>query len=427
MRNVLIRCRFAGAVIVGLLVGVAPVAAQDPPPPDAAKVIAEYKWEPQGLFPEPDAITRAAIFGDRHLGGGGGTSGFYVKWDSDLVPGAGWISVGPGYRRWYSGDRAVFDTSAAISWRGYKTAQAKFEMPKFARSRVALGSLLQWQEAAQLAFYGEGPESLESNVSEYRLRSTNVAGYATVRPLRWMAIDAQVGWLKPSVLRRSGFFKRDRPDAADVFPTNIVYGLPDQPSFVHAEAAVRVDNRDYPGHPTRGGIVRAAASRYADRESGRFSFSRYEGEAAQFVPLAASRLVLAFHGWLVASDTGEGQTVPFYLQPSLGGRNSLRSFPDYRFRDHHLLLFNAEARIAMWTHVDAAVFADAGSVAPRVANLNLAKRSYGAGLRLHSRRQTFARLDVAHGDEGWHMLFRLSDPLTLSRATRRGANAPFVP
>jgi hypothetical protein len=83
--------------------------------------------------------------------------------------------------------------------------------------------------------------------------------------------------------------------------------------------------------------------------------------------------------------------------------------------------------VAMMTHVDAAMFVDAGNVAARVGDLDLGKRSYGAGLRLHSRRQTFARLDVARGGEGWRVLFRLTDPLNLARLTRRSAPAPFVP
>jgi len=119
--------------------------------------------------------------------------------------------------------------------------------------------------------------------------------------------------------------------------------------------------------------------------------------------------------------------VPFYLQPSLGGANTLRSYADYRFHDRNLLLLNAETRIAMMTHVEAALFVDAGNVAPRPGDLNLAKRSYGAGFRFHSRRQTFARFDVARGSEGWRMLFRLNDPINLSRLSRQQTPMPFVP
>jgi hypothetical protein len=330
-----------------------------------------------------------------------------------MIPGAGWISAGPGYRHWYDEDRVFVDASAAISWRGYKAAQARFELPRLARSRLAIGSQFRWQDFTQVNFYGKGPDTLESTRSEYRLRSTNLVGYATLRPVERVGITAQVGWLKPGT--------------RGTMPAGLVFAEPNHPAFVHSDVSVTADTRDFPGHPTRGGLFRAAVADYSDRDAGVFSFRRYETEAAHFTPLAKSRVVVAVHGWLAASDTGEGRFVPFYLQPSLGGHNTLRSFAEYRFHDRHLLVFNAEARIAMMTHVDAAAFVDAGNVAARLGDLNLDKRSYGAGLRLHSRRRTFARLDVARGGEGWQLLFRLTDPLNLARLSRRTAPVPFVP
>ena len=136
---------------------------------------------------------------------------------------------------------------------------------------------------------------------------------------------------------------------------------------------------------------------------------------------------MILHGWAVGTDVASGQVVPFYLQPSLGGLNTLRGYTDYRFHDRDLLLFNVETRIPLMTHVDAAAFADLGNVAPRFGDLNLRKNSYGAGLRLHSRRQTFARLDVARSSEGWMFLVRLTDPFDLMRLSRQTATAPFVP
>ena len=382
--------------------------------------------EVPGFINEPAAVERAAAFSDRHLAKGDITNGFYpVVWK--MIPGAGWISVGPGYRHWYAKDSVFVDTSAAISWHGYKTAHVRFELPRLARSRLAAGAELRWQDFPQVDFFGEGAGSLESHRSEYRVKSTALVGYATLRPIRQVGIDAKLGWLQPSIAPRAGMFKGDRPDTRAMFPGDIVFAMADQPAFVHTELAMTADTRDFPGHPTRGGLFRAAAAHYSDRDAGLFSFRRYDAEAAQFVPLASSRIILALHGWLVASDTDEGRFVPFYLQPSLGGSNTLRSYADYRFHDRHLLVINAETRIAMMTHVDAAVFVDAGNVAARLGDLNLDKRSYGAGLRLHTRRETFARLDVARGDEGWRLMFRLSDPLRLARLSRRTAAVPFVP
>jgi hypothetical protein len=367
---------------------------------------------PTGFIAEPEIIQRAALFADRHISIGDITNGFYVdSWN--MIPGAGWISAGPGYRHWYKKDTVFVDGSAAISWRGHKTAQARFELPRLARSRLAIGSHIRWQNFPHVHYYGEGPTSVELDRSEYRLRSTNVVGYATLRPVEWAGVTAQIGWLKP--------------DTRGTAPARVAVTIPDQPAFVHTELSVTADTRDFPGHPTRGGLVRAAVANYSDRDAGRFTFRRYETEAAHFVPMAGGRAVLAVRGWLVASDTDEGQFVPFYLQPTLGGHNTLRSYADYRFHDRNALLVNVETRIAMMTHVDAAVFFDAGNVAARVEDLNVDKRSYGAGLRLHTRRRTFARVDVAHGGEGWQVLFRLTDPLNLGRLSRRTAAVPFVP
>lgn len=378
------------ALAIAVLSHPRPAAAQEPRQPP-----------PSGFLAEPPAVERAVIFADRHITTGEVTNGFYVDaWN--MIPGAGWVSAGPGYRHWYRKDSVFVDGSAAISWHGYKTAQARFELPKLIRSRLAVGTQFRWQDFRHVDFYGEGPDSLESQLAEHHIQTTNLVGYATVRPREWLGIGASIGWLEPS-----------RPS--------------NQPTFVHSELSATADTRDYPGHPTRGGLVRGAMAAYSDRDGGVFSFRRYDAEAAHFMPLADSRVVIAARGWLVSTDTDEGGSVPFYFQPSLGGHNSLRSFADFRFHDRHLMLVNAEARIAMMAHVDAAVFVDAGNVAARVSDLDLGKRSYGAGLRFHNVRQTFARVDVARGSEGWQLLFRLSDPLNLSRLSRRTAPVPFVP
>ena len=115
------------------------------------------------------------------------------------------------------------------------------------------------------------------------------------------------------------------------------------------------------------------------------------------------------------------------MLPSLGGGNTLRGYHDYRFHDRDLLVVNAESRWALFTHVDAAAFVDAGNVAARVSDLNLDKTSYGGGLRVHSRSATFARLDVAHSREGWLVFLKLSDPFRLNRRALRSTVIPFVP
>lgn len=384
----------------------APALAQEAPRlPDAAT-------EPQGFIPEPAPITRVTLFADRHFGKGDLNNGFYVDF-ANMVPGAGWLAAGPGYRHWYAQDRVYVDGAAAISWNRFKTAQARLELPRLATRRLAVGTQVQWVDFGHLDYFGEGPDSPESAATEYGIRSTHLSAYASFRPMEWLDVGAQIGWMAPTV------------ESVEGFP---LPGAPLERTFIPSQLSVTLDTRDFPQHATRGTLVRVAASHYDDRDGGAFSFNRYESEGAAFVPLMDSRVVIAVHGWLTASDTADGASVPFYLLPSLGGANTLRSYADYRFHDRHFLLTTVEARIAMMTHLDAAVFVDAGNVAARVEDLDLGRRSYGAGLRLHTRRATFARMDVAWGGEGWRWVFRLTDPMGFSRLTRRSfKTVPFVP
>ena len=417
--------RWIAAVLVACSAIGGSLHAQQRPATAQNPAAADYLYEPDGYLVEPDAITRAAIYADRHFGKGDLTNGLYIDF-ANMVAGAGWIAVGPGYRRWYSKDQLLVDASAGVSWHGYKMAQARVELPKLMRSRLLLGGQGRLQDFTQIAFYGEGPATAPSNESDYRLKSKDLVGYATLRPVEWVDVNGSIGLLAPSILEPGGFFRHARPTAQQLFARDAVF-THDEPTFTHTEIGVSADRRDYPGHPTSGGLVRGAITGYADRDTGLFSFRRYEAEAEHFVPFDGARMVLALHGWVASTQTDPGQIVPFYLEPSIGGQNSLRSFPDFRFHDRNLALVNVEARIAVFSHMDAAVFVDAGNVAARFGDLNLDQRSYGVGARFHTRRETFARVDVARGVEGWRLVFRMTEPLNPSRYSRRTADVPFVP
>jgi hypothetical protein len=398
--KILIRCAIALMCFCP-----APAGAQEPPP------VPSSAFEPQGMMAEPGGITRAVLFADRHLGKGDLTNGIYVD-RGNMIPGAGWLSVGPGFKHWYRKDTVFVDASAAFSVNSYRMAQGRFELPAFLKSRLALGVQARWQDFGRVAYYGVGPDTTTDLRSFYSVESNQFSAYASLRPSRWMHIDGQLGWMNPEVGHVRG---------------SLLAGVSEKRTFVPVEASFTIDTRDFPGHPTSGIVLRAVGARYDDRSDGTQSFDQYEGEAAGFLPLGGGRVVLAVHGWVVGTEPRNGQTVPFYLQPSLGGSNTLRGFTDYRFHDNSMLAANAEMRIALMTHLDLAVFADAGNVAARTRDLDLARKSFGAGFRLHTRRETFAMIDAAHGDEGWRFLLRLHDPLRLARLSKRTTLVPFVP
>src|SRR5580765_1408335 len=183
--------------------------------------VADYRYEPDGYLVEPDVITRAALFADRHFGKGDLNNGVYVDF-ANMVAGAGWIAAGPGYRRWYSKDQLFVDASAGVSWHGYKMAQARVELPKLMRSRLLLGGQGRLQDFTQIAFYGEGPGAPLSNESDYRLKSKDIVGYATLRPVEWLDVDGSVGWLAPSIAEPGGLFRHPRPTVQQLFARDAV-------------------------------------------------------------------------------------------------------------------------------------------------------------------------------------------------------------
>jgi Omp85 superfamily domain len=384
---------------------------------------------PDGFIREPLFLSSGIDFLIDKFGDGTSEpkSGFYPEL-SNMISGSGWVSVGPGYRKYFYDRHLLLDTSAAVSWRLYAMGQGRVELLDLADGHLMLGAQAMWQDATQVNYFGIGPGAIDPDQSQYQLQAFDFVGYASVYANDWLTFDGTLGWLpSPKVMPPGGTFKQDFPFSRDLFPANPAMSLSQQPDFLHSNVSVTADTRDTHGHPTSGGRYRAALTTYSDRSTGVFSFRQYEGEATQFVPLADRRWVLAFRGWAVFSDVGPGHEIPFYLLPTIGGQNTLRDFHNYQFHDNNSLVVNAESRWSIFTHVDAAVFFDAGNVAAAARDLNLDKTSYGVGLRLHTELATIARLDVAQGPQGWQFVFRTSDPMRLTRGRRRVANIPFTP
>ena len=237
------------------------------------------------LVPEPQIMTRTIESVGPWIGADESTpkDGFYPVFNS-MITGSGWISAGPGYRRHLFDGRAVVDASAAISWRAYKIAQARFEVVKLAHDRVTLGTQVRWQDFTQVNYYGIGADSLETQRSEYRLKDADLLGYGAFKANNWLSISGRFGRLqKPDLLPSSGPFDRNLADALDVFAVDP--GVTQPSAYLHGNVSVTADNRDHTGHPTAGGLYRAAVASYSDRDLGQFSFRRYDAEAMQIVPI----------------------------------------------------------------------------------------------------------------------------------------------
>ena len=164
---------------------------------------------PTAIFAEPRTIARGIDFVTRTLGDGSDVkSGFYLE-TSNMPTGAGWITAGPGYRYWLFGDQMFIDGSAAVSWRAYKMAQARIELPQLAKSRLVLGTQVRWQDLTQVSYFGDGADSLEDEPERIppqvhqhrRLRDRATNAMAVGRRTDWLARPAVVGaagWYLPA-------------------------------------------------------------------------------------------------------------------------------------------------------------------------------------------------------------------------------------
>lgn len=355
-------------------------------------------------------------------------TGFYPE-ISNMMTGAGWLSIGPGYRRYFKDDRLVFDTSAAVSWHMYKMGQARIEMPKLANEHLRVGGQWMWDDNTSVNYFGIGPNVSEDARTEYREQNHDIVGYATYTTAKpWLSFSERFGYAgEPVVMAQGGTFQKNYPNTIDVFTSDPAVSLSDQPAFLHSYASVDADTRDHRGHPTEGGLYRAALTNYWDRSTGTFTFHTWEAQAVHYFPVADKRVVFVLNGWTVYSNPD--QDIPFYLLPNIGGSRTLRDYHDFQFHDNNVLVVNGESRFAVWQHLDAALFVDAGNVAQHWTDLNLDKTSYGVGLRLHNDSTTIGRMDVAHGAQGWHVIFSTSEPFRLPRASakRNTAIIPFFP
>jgi len=384
-----------------------------------------------GLLTEPRLFTSALDMAFERFGTTGSPSnGFYYEL-SNMITGSGWLSIGPGYRHDIANGKGFIDASAAVSWRAYNMMQSRIEFPSLAQRHFSFGAQSMWQDQTQISYYGIGPNSLQSNESQYQMQSVDNVTWATLKPVSSLALTGEFGFLRrPDILSPAGPWKPSVPTTTQEFPQDPGVSDPFQPNYLHNEVSLSNDTRDRRGRPTSGSLYRVALTTFVDQSTsvGTFSFRQYEAEGAQFIPLTRDRdWVFVLHGWTVWSDVAPGHQVPFYMLPTIGGNNTLRSYADYRFHDLNLALANLESRWALFTHMDAALFVDAGNVAGRYQDLNFGQRSYGGGVRFHTDKTTFARLDVAYGAEGWKLAFRTSDTFRFSRLTRRVAAVPFVP
>jgi len=323
--------------------------------------------------------------------------GVFVRFGG-FPTGAG-ISLGPAFR--HTDHRAVATVWGAVSQKSYWEVGGSLSFPYLADGHAFFEVSLDRHEFPEEDFYGLGPDSRPEDETSYAHRQTSIALTGGLKPTWWLSASGTVVHVQPRIGRSSD---EDAP------PTPVPSG--GTPDFLQTGARLAVDTTGRPFGPTFGGRYALSYDRYADFGQRLASFDRWEIDLRQYIPLFGSTRTLALRGQLVSLTPAAGDAVPFYMQPTLGGPDSLRGIEPYRLRDRSLILLQSEYRWDANAFLGGVIFYEAGTVAARLGALRLDRmiQDFGAGVRFGFLSTVSLRIDAAFGSgEGARFIFRFSD------------------
>jgi len=325
------------------------------------------------------------------------------------LPVAQGFAVGASYRRRYLWDgRLQMRATARASARKAYLLDFNATLPRLGSERTFLNLYAYHFDYPNLQYYGPGPNSSRHGRSVFRLENTGI----DIRPGVKLAPGLTAGLLGSFVAVNVGRGENDHlGHTENIYRPALAPGIDRQSSFLEGGAFLQFDWRNYPGEPTRGGLYRAQYQVISDRDLRLGSFNRLDLEADQYIPFFQDKRVFALRGKASLTDTHHNQVVPFYLQPTLGGSESLRGYRPYRFYDDNSLVLTAEYRYEIFSGLDMALFADSGQVFHRLKDFDAGRlqSDIGFGFRFNVRNNVFLRIDTAFSHEGFQVWFKFNN------------------
>jgi len=349
-----------------------------------------------------------------------------IRW-KDFYPKFGQISpesgLGGGVRYYKrTGLGLAVEGSAAISFTSYRQAEFHFgrfnqmapntllgpnafgapfdfgdERPGKVKSYLYLD--LRYRYYPQERFFGVGADSSLEDRTNYTLEDGYYGAVAGYQFGRWVGVGVHGTYLKVDT---SPGTDDAFPTIGDLFDDDTAPGLARQPDFLRFGSAIFVNLMDTPGNPHKGAAIAFSHTRYDARGDEEFDFDSFAFDARGYLPLGSRQRVLAVRFLASRDNSDSGSRIPFYLMRTLGGKETLRGFADFRFRDAKLLYLSAEYRWEAAPAIEGVFFYDTGKVIPEgnVLKFKHLEHNIGAGIRFKALNRVILRLDVGRGREG---------------------------
>ena len=286
--------------------------------------------------------------------------------------------------------------------------------------RSALLSRTQFFDQPRIEFYGTGLHSESANHSSYRLLTTsaNLAGQSGFR--RRSFFSWQLGY-KHQNTRRG--LTPDIPASVDLFAADEVEGLRGAYHLLEYGFGIGLDGCDHPSYAHRGTFLHASlqlTNGLGDQSS--MAYTKYILELQQYVPLPGVRRTLAMrlHAVVTDNQSADSQSIPVWAFEQLGGSQSVRAIPNFRYADEDLVVANFEYRFPFWflehdsgVAIDALTFFDVGTVLPELHRMkqNDLRSSAGFGFRMVLRQNTLFKLDVGWTSQNFRIDVGVRGPL----------------
>ena len=395
---------FRSALITLVLVAIAvPSLAQQPatgPTTREETIAAERNDKVAELWPERtspivDRANRLVERGFREgLDSGKGANGPQIVLGG-MRSGQG-FTAGMGYRRsdlWAErlGYRA---TGRATLQRAY-LFDFNLDFQGLKTERTAVRWYTKYESSPDIDFYGLGNTSPKENHTSFSYDDLTTDVDASYKALRHLDVGFTTGYLHADSSRGHDDFT----PIDELFPPDQIPGFNEDTQFTRIGAFVDFDYRDSRTGPRSGGVLGMRYREYWDIDRRTFAFRQTEYEFQQYIPYFNKSRVIAIRAAVVLTFPKEGNEVPIYLQPVLGGNDDLRGFGGYRFRDNHSAYVGVEHRWQASSILEMSAFLDAGKV----------NYSGGIGFRFRVRSAVVSRTDFAVSREGFRIVWTFSD------------------
>lgn len=397
--------------------------------------------QPPGATPSKGKLESSPIIGDLEKLFTHKPEHFVVQ---SIVPGSG---TGGGVQ--FSQDFDRYPWMRRVSIIGLATIR-EFSMGEF-QFRVAHNPWMPWprplseeskavfhfyartRKLPQMPFYGIGPNTTLTKQAFFNERDTLVGVDGSDPLASWLEVGGRV----ESIWNSAG-----APSSALAQSITTLYpntpGLLAQPTFGHYELSL---HPHYPARPPFNfdyaisyGFYQAHGAQNSFR---RLKLNLYNNlYPFRTSDVAGTRIpnkdiFFTLHALIVASDASGGNTVPFYLMPTLGGTDAnndptLRGFKDFQFRGPDAILMQAEYNHRLWRYLGAYAFYDAGKVALNTGDLDFTnlRQSYGLGVSFWMNDLVLFKIYVGMGSgAGVHPYFGIPSFTGDNLVTGRGPTA----